>query len=337
MVNAILWSPASALNNVEETGLVIRYIQQLHSFHGFDTIFVPEDTYSRIRKKETYRMDYLRRLPNPPNRSDELIAEIRCRLDSILWELKRTDHIEAQLTSFISLYSKWIHARLLEAVVVLPMTSPTSPVSRFFHTLTGDQREFIKHLADDLELWFLSRFADIRIRWPHFLDFPEEIEEIISARFDLDKLKHLRTEICEYPTGKQEEQTRKKLLQEALELNGLIMEFATKNYRGITILTQSAIGVSNRNLLAFERLNWHYSELMKILQEPFPSSKRFLPCFIPDKLYSLEVVRKIEPLNSLQDATNPLEYYATFELVHDKNVDLALKSFERRLGVKHTS
>ena len=336
MVNALLWDLPSTLYNPEETNLVVEYVQQIHFLHGFETIFVSENIYDRIAARRPYENDYLRKLPNFQNSLYKLLEKVKHELDSILWNLKKIDHIEAQLNSFVSLYSKWVHALSLEAVVVLPMMVPTSSVSHFFHILVSDKRDFIGHLADDLELWLLSRFANVPIRWPYYLNFSEQIKENLSTQFDLDQFKDLRTEICKYPTTKQEEQTRKKLLREALEFNKSIMEFSMTNYPDSIVLTRSAIGVSNENLLASERLNWHHPKLMKILQEPILNSKGFVPCFVPDKLYSLELIRRIQPLSSLRDAIDPLKY-AVAELLCDKNVDFALENFKKRLDIKRTS
>ena len=336
MVNALLWDLLSTFDDPEETNLVISYVQQLHFFHGFEAIFVSEDTYDRIMARKPYENDYLRKLPTFQKSQEKLLEKIKNELDSILWALKKTDHIEAQLNSFVSLYSKWVHALSLKAVVVLPMMTPTSSVSHFFHILVSDKRDFISHLADDLELWLLSRFGNVPIRWPYYLNFSKQVKEDLSTQFDFEQFKDLRTKICRYPTTKQEEQTRKKFLREALESNRSIIEFSMTNYRDNIVLTRSAIGVSNENLLAFERLNWHNPKLMEILQEPILNSKGFVPCFVPDKLYSFELIRRIQPLGSLRNAINPLDYYAMFELVCDKNVDLALENFKNRLGIKHT-
>ena len=336
MVNALLWDLPSTFDDPEETNLVISYVQQLHFFHGFEAIFVSEDTYDRIMARKLYENDYLRKLPTFQNSQDKLLAKIKHELDSILWTLKKTDHIEAQLNSFVSLYSKWVHALSLKAVVVLPMMAPTSSVSHFFHILVSDKRDFIGHLADDLELWLLSRFGNVPIRWPYYLNFSKQIKEDLSTQFDFEQFKYSRTEICKYPTTKQEEQTRKKLLWEALEFNRSIIEFSMINYPDNIIFTRSAIGVSNENLLAFERLNWYHPKLMKILQEPILTGKGFMPCFVPDKLYSFELIQRIQPLSSLRNAINPLNYYSAFELACDKDVDLALENFKKRLSIKRT-
>lgn len=334
MVNALLWDLPSTFYNLD---LMIGYVQQIHLLHGFETIFVSESIHDRIVGRKPYTTSYLRQLPNFDDRQDRLLERIKHELDSILWNLKKTDHTEAQLGSFLSLYSKWLHALSLEAVVVLPMMAPTSASSHFFHILVSDKRDFIGHLADDLELWLLSRFADVAIRWPYYLDFSREIKENLLAQFDFDQFRNLRTEICKCPTNKQEEKTRNKLLWKAMEFNRSMIEFSTTNYPDKVVLTRSAIGVSNENLLAFARLNRHYPKLTEILQEPILSNKGFVPCFVPDKLYSFELVQRIQPLKSLRNTINVLNYYAAFELACDKDVDLALKIFGKRLGINRTS
>jgi len=337
MVNALLWGFPSTLDIGEEIDLAFQYFEQLHFLHGFETIFMAEDTFNCIRKEKPKINDYLRKLPNSRNSQGKLLEKIKHELDSILWELKKTDYTEAQLHSFVSIYSKWLHALPLKAVVVLPMMVPTGSVSHFFHLLVGGKRDFIGPLADDLELWFLSRFADVSFRWPYYLNLSKQMKEVLSTQFDFAQFKDLRTKICMYPTSNQEKQGRSELLRQAQEFNRLITEFSTTNYPDNIVFTRSAIGVSNENLLAFERLNWHYPKLMKILQGPPLNNKGFVSCFVADKLYSLELMHRIKPLGSLEHTTNPLNYYATFELICDRNMDLALENFKKRLDIKRTS
>jgi len=336
MVNALLYGLPFTLGDPEEDKLLISYVKQLHCFHGFETIFVPEETYNRIITIKPLENDYLRKLPTPQNTEDKLLTKIKHELDSILWVLKKTDYLEAQLGSFISLYSMWAHALSLKAVVVLPTISPTSSVSHFFHILVSDKRDFIGRLADDLELWFLSRFGVVSVRWPYYLNFTKQIEEDLSTEFEFKPFNDLRTEICRYPASRQEEQIRKKLLCDAIKFNRLLVDFSMANYSDNIILTPSTLGVSNKNLLAFEKLDWHFPKLMKILQEPILNSEGFVPCFVQDELYSLELIRRIQPLSLLGNAVNPLDYYRAFELGLDTNIDLALESFRKRLDINRT-
>lgn len=336
MVNALLSYLPATVYEAKEIDMAIGYIRQLHFVHGYETIFLPEGAFRKLQTRIPRENEYVKKLPQRHKSDDKLVKEAGEILDRILWSLKKTDHVDAQLDSFLDIFSTWIRALSLKAVVVLPMARAIDSLSHFFHILVSDQRDFIGNLADDLELWLFSRFADVPIQWPYYLDFSNEIKETLLTRFDFDQFKDLRTAICKSSVGKGLRVERENMLLGGAEFVGSILEFAKTFHRDKIIITQSAIGASNDSILAFKELNWHHPSLMQVLEEPILNDENFASCFMIDRFYSSEFIKKMQPFGSLKSAMNPLVYYASFELACDKEVGLALENFRER-KIKHIS
>lgn len=335
MVNGIicdLYLP----RNLEEMESVISYLHQLHFIHGFEKIYVPEVAIARIREWiQTYNMIYLRKLEEITSREDMLVRGCEEELDSILWKMKRTDVLEAQLDSFLSLYGMWLQAKRLKSLLVQSMSIPTNPFSRLVHLLVGEQREFIDLLADDIELWLFSHFADLYAEWPYFFNFSTETAKRLQKndcyRHFHNQFINLRTTSCTYSTERSSLMKREETISRMLKYCSSILESLAKEHGKDMILTKASLTVSNETLVATRGEFWNYSALSEFLgqiREPHPV---FSPSFVHIKFYPLVLLKSIKPFGSLSKSTNPLVYYSSFEEIQEAELKFALTRFRKRL------
>lgn len=333
MVNALLCDLPSTVYDAKEIDMVLGYLQQLHFVHGYETIFLSKGAFGKLEKEMSFENQFVKKVPQMRNRDDRSVKKVRETLDEILWSMKKLNIADAQLGSFLDIFSAWIEAGSLKALVIVPMTGAISSFSHFFHVLNSDIRDIIDPVADDVELWFFSHFGDVPIQWPYYLDFSDEAREALMVRFDFDQFKDLRTSVCRYSLWREVGVVRENMLLKGAEFATSVLRFAETFHRNKIVITQSAIGVSNDNILASEELKWNYPSLRRVLGEPFPE---FSSCFIMDRFYSSEFIKKMQPLGSLKNKTNPLAYYSLFELACEKEIHSAQENFKKR-KIKHIS
>ncbi|MEM3640510.1 MAG: hypothetical protein QXH37_01090 [Candidatus Bathyarchaeia archaeon] len=111
--------------NAEEISFAITYLRQLNFFHGFETVFVPKIVLDTINEFTSLNQDkYLKELKQINRNDSKLVKDFEKKLNSILWQMKRTDIYEAQLTSLLSLYAIWLQAKRLKSLIIQSMSDP---------------------------------------------------------------------------------------------------------------------------------------------------------------------------------------------------------------------
>jgi len=341
MVNAIV-SDLVFSENIEEINFVLSYLRQLHFLQGFERIFLPKATLYAIREWATIEVEkFLEEIDKPTKRENALLKECESGLSSILWKMKRTDIHEAQLSSLLSLYSIWMQAKGQRSVIIQAALEPTNPFSRLIHLLAGEQREFIGRLADDIELWFLSHFADLYTEWPFFLNFSRETAKILQKndyyRESFRKFKDLRTKTCAHPVNEREFAKRAKMLSEMVTYSHQILRRAKERHGKEIILCKASLAVSNETLIGTAKETWKYPEMARFFKEEAKTADQtFLPCFAHIKYYPLRLLKSIKPYGLLTKNTNPLVYYSMFETAQEAELKLVLSEFKKRLKINDT-
>jgi hypothetical protein len=326
MVNALI--PDLPFIAKTEIDHIIQYLSQLHFLRGFETIYV----YEKSLVNEI-SLSYVKEFPEQFERdSNNLIGMIIEELDSILWNMKKTDHMEANLTPFISLCSLWLKARSIRAAVIFSRLHPSSPVLYLSQVLTNARRNFIGNLAEDVELWFFSHFADVHIQVPFFTNFPHEIQDFFQRQIDINELYELLNDLCKYPTSEYEWKKRSEILSKVINYGKLILRQAQRKYENQIVITSFPIALSNESLRAFEQLPWNYPALMALLQNILLQNDRFNPYFILDSVYPRELLQKFKPLEKISLEKTPLFYIIESEFVGYPTIELAHRGFLKRLS-----
>jgi len=331
MVNAIivdLYFPKSA----EEINFAITYLRQLNFFHGFENIFVPKVVLDAISEFVSLRQEkYLKELEQISRNECKLVKNFEKTLNSILWQIKRTDVYEAQLSPLLSLYAILLQAKKLKSLVILSMSDPTSYFSRLIHLLAGEGKEFIGPLADDIELWLFSHFADLYIECPYFLRLPKKVAEEFLKDNYFKKIRSqiidFRTQICMYPTSELEIKKRAKMISKMQRYFNWIVMLAKEKYNKEIILSKASLAVSNETLMTKRRKALNYPELATFFKL---IDQNFVPCFIHAKFYPLELLKSVKPCDLLLKGTDPLVYYRMFENVQEAELNLVFRKFRER-------
>jgi hypothetical protein len=341
MVNAIV-SDLVFSKNIEEIAFVLSYLRQLHFLQGFERIFLPRTAFDAIKESATIEEDkFLESIDKPTKSESALLKECEMELSSILWTMKRTDIHEAQLSSLLSLYSTWLQAKRQRSVIVQAALEPTSPFSRLIHLLAGEQKEFIGHLADDIELWFLSHFGDLYTEWPFFLSFSKDTARTLQKndyyRDFFGEFVDLRTKTCGYSASKHEFTKRAIMLSEMVAYSHQILRLAKEMHGKEIILYRASLAVSNETITGIAREAWRYQTMAKFFKdEAKTTDQTFLPCFAYIKHYPLRLLKSMKPHGPLTKKTNPLVYHSLFETAQEAELELVLSSFKKRLKVNDT-
>lgn len=230
MVNAIILDLALP-RYTEETDFAITYLRQMNFFHGFETVLGTKTVLDTISEFTSVNQEkYLKELRQISRSDSKLVKDFEKKLNLILWQMKRTDIHEAQLTSLLSLYAIWLQAKRLKSLIIQSMSDPTSDFSRLIHILAGEGREFIGLLADDIELWLFSHFADLYVEWPYFLHFPKKVVETFLEDDYFKKIRKqfigFRTRICRYPVNQLEMNKRARMILKIQQYFGWILTLA---------------------------------------------------------------------------------------------------------------
>jgi hypothetical protein len=337
MVNAIILD-LDLPRNIEEVNFAITYLCQLNFFHGFETIFVPKVVLDTISEFTSINQEkYLKELGQISRSESKLAKDFENELNSILCQMKRTDIYEAQLSSLLSLYTTWLQAKRLKSLIIQSMSDPTSHFSRLIHLLAGEGREFIGPLADDIELWLFSHFADLYVEWPYFLRFPKEVAETFLKDDYLKRIQKqfidFRTRTCVYPVNRLEMKKRARMISKMQQYFNWILTLAKERYGEEVIISKTSLAVSNKTLKATERKTLKYSELAKFLKETKPINQNFAPCFIHVKFYPSKLLKPVKPYGLLPKNANSLVYYHMFETAQEAELKLVFSKFRERLKV----
>jgi hypothetical protein len=326
--------------NIEEVNFAITYLRQLHFLHGFERIFVPKVVLGTI--SEFTQVDgekYLEKLGQLDDSEDKLVREFENEFTSILWQMKRTDIYEAQLSSLLSLYAIWLQAKRLRSLIVQSLSTPTDSFFRLIHLLAGEQREFIGRLADDIELWLFSHFADLYVEWPYFLSFTKEMVEIFQKddyyKKSQEQFIDFRTRTCVYPANKFEFRKRAKMISQMLAHFNWIIRSATEKFSKEIIISRASLAVSNVTLITTKKKTLNYSMLAEF-REVQLTNRVLVPCFLHIKFYPSELLKSVRPYGLLPEGTNPLVYYSLFENAQEAELKLVLSKLRKRLKISDT-
>jgi hypothetical protein len=337
MVNAIILD-LDLPRNIEDINFAITYLRQLNFFHGFGTIFVPKVVLDIISEFTSINQEkYLKELGQISRSESKLAKDFEKKLSSILWQMKRTDIHEAQLSSLLSLYAVWLQAKRLKSLLIQSMSDPTSDFSRLIHLLGGEGREFIGPLADDIELWLFSRFADLYVEWPYFLRFPREVAATFLKDDYFKKIQKqfidFRTRTCVHPANESEMKKRARMISKMQRYFSWILTLAKEKYGEEVIISKASLAVSNETLKATKRKTLNYSELAKFFKETKPITQNFVPYFIHIKFYPSKLLKPLKPYGLLPKNTNPLVYYHMFETAQEAELKLVFSKFRERLKI----
>lgn len=337
MVNAIILD-LDLPRNTEEINFAITYFRQLNFFHGFETIFAPKVVLDTISKFTSISLEkYLKELGQISRSDSKLAKDFEKKLNSILWQMKRTDIHEAQLSSLLSLYTIWLQATRLKSLIIQSMSDPTSHFSRLIHLLAGEDREFIGPLADDIELWLFSHFADLYVEWPYFLRFPKEVTKTFLKDDYFKRVQKqfidFRTRTCAYPANELEMNKRARMISKMQHYFNWILTLAKEKYGEEVIISKASLAVSNKTLRATERKALNYSELARFLKETKLSNQNFAPYFIHVKFYPSKLLKPVKPYGLLPKSTNSLVYYHMFETAQEAEFRLVFSKFRERMKI----
>lgn len=336
MVNAIILD-LDLPRNAEEINFAITYLRQLNFFHGFETIFVPKVVLDTISDFTPINQEkYLKEIGQISRRDSKLVRDFENKLTSILWRMKRTDIHEAQLSSLLSLYAIWLQAKGLKSLIVQSMSDPTSYFARLIHLLAGEGREFIGYLADDIELWLFSHFADLYVEWPYFLRFPKEAAETFLKDDYFKKMQKqfidFRTRTCVHPANELETKKRARMISKMQRYFNWILTLAKEKYGKEVIISKASFAISNKALITTERKALNYSELADFFKER-SIEQNFAPCFIHVKFYPSKLLKPVKPYGLLPKSTNSLVYYRMFETAQEAELKLVFSKFRERLKI----
>jgi len=337
MVNAIILD-LDLPRNTEEINFAITYLRQLNFFHGFKTIFVPTTVLDTISEFTSVNQEkYLKELGQVSRSDSKLEKDFEKKLNSILWKMKRTDTYEAQLTSLLSLYAIWLQAKRLKSLIIQSMSDPTSNFSQLIHLLAGEGREFIGPLADDIELWLFSHFADLYVKWPYFLRFPREVAETFLKDDYLKRIQKqfidFRTRTCVHPANELEMNKRARIISKMQQYFSWILTLAKEKYGEEVIISKASLVVSNKTLKATERKTLNYSELAKFFKESKSVNQNFAPCFIHVKFYPSKLLKPVKRYGLLPKSANSLVYYRMFETAQEAELKLVFSKFRERMKI----
>ena len=339
MVNAIVYD-LSFSRNIEGIELAVGYLRQLHFVHGFETVFIPSTLHAVVNSQKNKKEKYLRELRGLNRNENNAMKECEEKLQSILWKMKRTDIDESHLRPFLSLVSVWLQAIRLRSVVVEPVCSPVNSFSALICLLVGDQRDYIGKLAEDVELWLFSHFADLYSEWPFFLDFSVQTADSVQEDEGYAKFQRLfmglRTKSQIYSTHESPLKERSKTLSRMLAYCNFILALAKQKYGKEVIITRSSLAVSNKTLSATRKRTLNYADLAHLLWQDNSDRPTFVPCFAHIKLHPLELLKSIRPYGLLPRKVNPLVYYGSFEMSEEAQLELALSAFRKRLKINGT-
>ena len=337
MVNTIILD-LDLPRNAEEINFAITYLRQLNLFHGFETIFAPKVVLDTISEFTSINQEkYLKELGQLSTSESKLAKDFEKKLNSILWQMKRTDIHEAQLSSLLSLYAIWLQAKRLKSLIIQSMSNPTGHFSRLMHLLAGEGREFIGPLADDIELWLFSNFADLYVEWPYFLRFPKETTETFLKDDYFKKIQKqfidFRTRTCVHPTNELEMKKRARMISKMQQYFNWILSLAKETYGKEVIISKASLAVSNETLTATKRKALNYSELAEFFKKTKTMNQNFSPCFIHIKFYPSKLLKPVKPYSLLSKSTNALLYYHMFETAQEAELKLVFNKFRERMKI----
>lgn len=254
---------------------IIPYLCSLHSFHGFDTVFVPpkqqfSSVYPQLRHlnsnkgyvdrqkavdelyKRLSQLSFVKFIPNgvwsySETRKtilEKLIYEFLESVDSIR---AGNDLVDLRLRNIVSMYQLWVASCELQAEMIY-----SSPLR--FQIAVGliDSRGGIRNhkelrpLRISLKRWFFSHYANFNVKLPMIIgEMHEDLQEPLFVK-EFRKTRHL---LSLPELMKKASVFRDKLLVKSKKYSYRITSFVKKNLRGIAVsFTSCAITVATKNL-----------------------------------------------------------------------------------------
>lgn len=326
MVNVLVPDLPSSVTEAE-ISQIIQYLRQLHSIRGFEKIYVSE---TNILNKIS--LEYVRELPSQiedevKNSTRNMVSE----LDSILWDIKKTDHREANLSPFVFLYSLWLKAKSIKAVVIFSRLHILSPILYLCQILTNSRRDYIGNLAEDIELWFFSHFADFEVQVPFFFNVTQEIEDSFRKYAGISKLKETLDFLCNYPNSANEWKNRNKALIKLMEYTESISQYAKNAYKWLVMFAPFPITLTNGVMKAPELIPWNYPTLKELLKDKPMRENNFNPYFIQDTIYPKELLQKVALAKEIPPEKASFFKLLQSEVASYRTIELARHKFLKRL------
>ena len=337
MVNVVIWEFLPP-RSFEEKEFAIAYFRQFHYFQGFRDVFIPQSVFLSVSSVVESEDSYIKTMPMMTEKETRVVEDLEKLLDSLLWKMKKTDVLESGLTSLLAAFAVWLQSRSLSAVVVLPLSDPTGYCSKLVHLLAGDQRDYIGCLAEDVELWFFSHFADFSTEWPYFLNFA------------LSRANKLEKDSCFLRHRKQLVWFRKNYLlrdvtridfteyERALSIMArdqkTLLQYASVEYHEHIVVRKASLAPSTENLKVRTNLRWKCGSFGKMLKDAEMHNGVFSPYFLNFDFYPSELLRSIEPADLLNnDAVPLLRASLSFETGLKAELELALDNYGKRIRV----
>jgi hypothetical protein len=322
-------------NNPEEREFAIGYLRQLRHIQVFQNIFVPRRVLSSLNSAIKTQDEYIRTLPARTREETNTAKCVREYLDSLLWEMKKTDVQEAQLDSFLRAFEIWLKARSLRAVVITPCFGLTGSFSKLVHLLTSDKRDFIENLADDIELWLFSHCADITAEWPYFLQFTPQVAKTLESDPSLleyrRRLANLRNQYLSWNIENRRLTRYERLLSTMISsLNEINIHLSTKYHENM-IIRKGPLGPSKQNLIARTCPQWKCRKFGKILED-FETEGIFSPYFINLDLYPSELIESVDLSKHQKKDKLPFWIALCSETLPKASLELALGEYKKRIG-----
>jgi len=335
MTNAILWEFLPP-NNSEDKEFTIAYIRQVHHFQGFQDIFIPKNVFSSLSSIIEPNDKFVKKLPLIGKTDKRILEDFEKSINTLLWSIKKTDIFETGLTSFLVAFAIWVQAKKLKSAIILHLSNPTSNFSRLMHILAGEQRKFVECVADDVESWFFSHFADFPAEWPYFFNFTsstidmlekdpiflEYQRNFIDSREKFFEVGFEKTNLTEYD----------KILSRITANQKVLFNHVSKNYREHFIATKASLAPSKENWKALRHLTWKCNSFGKMLEHAEIYGSNFIPYFVRFDFYPFELLKKIKANSLLSERDTAFNSTYSFETALKAEMDFVLNNFRKRIG-----
>jgi|GEM_PF-3158734 hypothetical protein len=328
--NAIVWEllpPRTA----EEREFVVGYFRQLHFLQGLDDILISRDLFNSITNEIQPGDDYIKVLPEATKNEETLCYNFEDNLNSMLWKLKRTDIPESGLSCLLSMVEIWLRARELESVIVMPMSEVINSFTTLVHFLAGEKRDYLSYLADDVELWLFSHFADFYSDWPYFLRFTVPIAATLEEDCNFQQYKEKLMEVrnrCFFAADDRSILNYEKLTSKTMIYQKQVNEFLLRNWGENIMIARGSLALSKSNLRTLINRKWKYGIFETLESENKPLN----PYFLLFRFYPFELLKSIGPTDLSPEKPSFLKAYHYFETYYEAELKFALEKYGRRFG-----
>jgi len=337
MINAIVWelSPTKISDNKK---FLISYLRQVYYIHGFHDVYVPTKVFASLNSMFGPYDTFIKRLPVMGKTNEKILENFEKDINHFLWSNKRTDILETGLTSFLGTLAIWLQAKKLKSTVILHLSNPIDSFSRLMHILIGEQRDVIECLADDIEYWFFSHFADFPVECPYFFDFSSTTIDMLQedAKFIECRKKFIesREKIFEASFEKTRLTQYNRTFLSITNNQKVLFNHLYKKYRKCFIVTTASVAPSKQSWKALKPITSKWKSIGKSFEGAGMCKCEFTPYFTRFDLYPLELFKKIKA-NSLQnETTTSFRSAYDFGTAIKAEMKLALDNFRKRTELR---